>query len=62
MDIIVNISNSMYPDRKGTNWRLYWQESFANGNDLTLGGVLHSWMSTWDMTKAVDTGIYTIRS
>lgn len=49
MDIIEDLTKTLYPDRSGRHFRIYWQESYTNENNMSRGGVMHAWMSTWDM-------------
>ena len=62
VDIIINVTKRIYPDRNGTQYRFYWQESFSNGNNLSNGGVMHAWMNTREMANAVNKNIFVVRS
>ena len=52
----------MYPERGDRHFRIYWQESFSNGNNMSDGGIVHAWMSSWEIEKATSSGYYAIRS
>lgn len=65
VDIILDITKEMYPDRdltKDPNFRIYWQESFGTGCNMSNGGVVHAWMSSWDLVQATNAGHYAVRS
>lgn len=43
------------------NDRVYWQESYENGNNMT-GGIVEAWYDSSVMAKAIADGIPVVRS